>query len=100
MYYGRTYYWVQGSGRFLIPVHYETACRYIEETQWFEPGGKEQIEGGYDKPYFRVKKPLYGELVDIATNFIKDKRPEFTPDNEKMEIPACKIFKDKLKHWW
>lgn len=100
MYYGRTYYWLKGSGRFLIPVHYDTAYRYIEVTQWFEPGGEERVEGGYDKPYSRVKKPMYGERVDIATNFITDDREPFTPDNEKMEVPACKIFKDNLKHWW
>jgi len=100
MYYGRTYYWVKGSGRFLIPVHYDTAYRYIEVTHWFEPGGEERVEGGYDKSYSRVKKPMYGERVDIATNFVTDDREPFTPENEKMEVPACKIFKDNLKHWW
>lgn len=100
MYYGRTYYWVQGSGRFLIPVHYDTAFRYIKETHWFDPGGEERVAGGYDKPLLRVKKPLFGERVDIAKNFIIDNRPAFKLYNEKMEVPACKIFKDKLKDWW
>lgn len=100
MYYGRVYYWVKGNGSFLIPVHYDTAYRYIEVTQWFDPGGEERVEGGYDKAYFRVKKPCYGKFVDIVTDFVIGDRPAFTPDNEKMEVPACKIFKDNLKKWW
>lgn len=100
MYYGRTYYWIKGNGRFLIPVHYDTAFRFIEESHWFEPGGFERIEGGYDKPYLRVKKPLYADLVDIAADFEIERRQPFVSDNEKMEVPACNIFKDILKHWW
>lgn len=100
MYYGRTYYWIKGSGRFLMPIHYDTAYRYIEVTQWFEPGGIERVEGGYDKAYARVKRPDYGRAVDIARDFIFEDRLAFTPENERMEVPACKIAKDNLDHWW
>lgn len=100
MYYGKTYYWIKGNGRFLIPVHYDTAFRKIEVSHWFEPGGIERNEGGYDKAYRRVKSPLYGELVDIADDFLPHDRDPFIPENEKMKVPACKILKDNLKNWW
>lgn len=100
MYYGRTYYWVKGNGRLLIPTHYDTAERYIEVSNWFESDGGERVEGGYYKPYLRIKKPLYGKMVDIASDFVGEERSTFVPDNEKMEIPACKIFKDSLSYWW
>ncbi|WP_430410836.1 hypothetical protein [Kordia sp.] len=99
MYYGRVYYWTKGKGTILTPVHFGTAERYIEESNWFEADGTERSEGGYFKPYLRVKKPIYCQEVDLI-NFIADDRDEFEVENEKLSIQKCKIFRDKLNSWW
>jgi competence protein CoiA len=99
MYYGRVYYWTEGKGTKLTPVHFGTAERYIEESNWFEPDGTERSEGGYFKPYLRVKKPIYGQEIDLI-NFIAEDRDEFEVENEKLSIQKCKIFRDNLSTWW
>lgn len=99
MYYGRVYYWTRGKGTTLTPVHFGTAERYIEERTWFESDGTERVEGGYSKPYLRVKKPIYGQEVDLI-NFITDDRDGFEIENEKLSIRKCKIFRDNLSQWW
>lgn len=100
MYYGRVYYWYRGNGTELIPVHFGTAERWIEETTWFDENGDEQIGGGYEKPFLRVKKPEYGKVVDITKDFKFDNRKPFKLKNDGLSIPKCKIFKDKNKEWW
>ncbi len=100
MYYGRVYYWYRGSGSLVVPVHFGRADRYIEESHWFEEGGSERIEGGYYKPYLRVKKPEYGEIVDLIEDFKFDNRTFFEVENEKLSVPASKIFMDNKPNWW
>lgn len=99
MYYGKVYYWCRGQGTIVTPVHYGTAERYIEESRWFESDGTERVEGGYFKPYLRVKKPMYGQSIDLTT-FIADTRKKFDHKNQKLSIPQCKIYKDNLRQWW
>ena len=99
MYYGRIYYWYQGNGSTLIPVHYDTATRYIEISEWHDSSGNYHCEGGYDKPYTRVKKPSFGTEVDLA-DFTTTERDFFELKNEKLSIPSSKIFKDSLNPWW
>ncbi len=99
MYYGRVYYWYIGNGSKLIPVHYGTAQRYIEVSTWRE-GGTERTEGGYFKDYLRVKKPEYGKPLDLITDFEPQIRDSFELKNEKMNIPACRIYLDKKTIWW
>jgi len=100
MYYGRIYYWRPGLGRNVMPVHYDTAERYIEENTWYEEGGFERTEGGYFKSYRRIKSPNFGKVLDIGNDFVAHEREKFTPTNEKMEVPACRVFKDNLINWW
>lgn len=100
MYYGRIYYWYKGNGGKLIPVHFGTAKRYIEDTHWFEEDGTERNEGGYYKAFLRVKKPKYGQVVDITQDFKFDNRTKFELENDKLSVPKCKIFIDKRPIWW
>lgn len=100
MYYGRVYYWYKGNGVKLIPVHFGTAERWIEETTWFDENGEEQTAGGYDKPFLRVKKPEFGKVVDLTTDFKFDDREAFELENDKLSVPKSKIFIDKNKVWW
>lgn len=100
MYYGRVYYWYKGNGSKLIPVHFGTAERWIEESTWFDESGEEQTTGGYEKPYLRVKKPEYGNIVDLVTDFKFDNRKEFELENDQLSSPECKIYMDKKPIWW
>jgi len=100
MYYGRIYYWHQENAHLLIPVHFGNADRYIEPSHWFETDGTERSEGGYYKPFLRVKKPLYGQLLDICKDFKFETRPKFEVENEKLSAPKSKIFMDNKGAWW
>lgn len=100
MYYGRIYYQYKGNGSKLIPVHFGTAERWIEETVWYNESGEEQISGGYEKPFLRVKKPEYGDTIDLITDFKFDDRKEFELENDKLSAPKSKIYMDKKSIWW
>jgi competence CoiA-like predicted nuclease len=100
MYYGRIYYWWRGNGSELTPVHFGTAERYIEESHWYEEDGSERTEGGYFKPFLRVKKPVYGQRVDLKSTFRIEDRQAFEVENDKLSVPACKIYMDILNPWW
>lgn len=100
MYYGKVYYWYKGNGSKLIPVHFGTAERWIEESVWYNEAGEEQITGGYEKPYLRVKKPEYGKTIDLLTDFKFDDRKEFALENEQLSAPKSKIYVDKIPNWW
>lgn len=100
IYFGRTYYWVPGDGLSLFPVHYGVAYRYIAESQLYESTGDVHQAGGYHKPYKIVKKPIYGERVDLIDDFQLDVRNEFTPWNERKAVPQLTIWRDKLPVWW
>lgn len=98
MYYGRIYYWVEGDGTIIRPVHLKVAGRDIPVSTWMEGGG-ERTEGGYYKEYKKIKAPDYGEEVDIR-DFFTTSRPFFVPENEKLAVPECNIFMDGLEIWW
>jgi len=100
IYFGRTYYWLPGDGISLRPVHYGVAYRYIDESEWHEPAGELRQAGGYDKPYKIVKRPLYGDRVNIADDFRWHDRLEFVPWNENKAIPNLSTWQDNLNLWW
>lgn len=99
IYYGRVYYWWDGPGLTLIPVHFGVAKRYIELAEWYENGELVQV-GGYKKSYKIIKTPLYGPKLHIVDDFLSQVRPEFTPDNERKAVPPCSIWMDKHSSWW
>lgn len=99
MYFGRAYYWIKGNGSRLIPVHYDSADRWINESRWFEADGTERMEGGYFKTYKNTFKPNYGPEI-LIEEMTFHKRKEFIPENENKTIPECNIMKDTLKKWW
>lgn len=100
IYFGRTYYWLPGDGTSLRPVHYGVAYRYIDESEWYEPGGELRQASGYDKPYKIVKKPICGDRVNIADDFYRNARDEFVPWNENKAIPQLSTWQDDLQVWW
>lgn len=100
MFYGRVYYWYNGNGSILIPVHYGTAYRSIIESHWFEKDGTERFEGGYFKSYLRVKKPVFGPNLDLLTDFKMMERDSFDVENEQLSVPKSKILMDNQLAWW
>ena len=100
LYYGRVYYWYRGDGSKLTPVHYDITERYIEETNWFEIDGTERMEGGYYKPYQRIKNPNYGQKVDLLNDFKIEQREAFELKDDELLVPKCNIFLDTQKVWW
>jgi competence protein CoiA len=100
MYYGRTYYWWPGMGATVQPVHYGIATRHIPYSEWYEEGGEHREAGGFEAKYKAIKRPLLGPAVDISLGFAATPRDEFTPENEKKAVPACKLWMDQLDAWW
>lgn len=98
LYFGRVYYWVEGSGTMIRPVHLQTAGRDIPVSSWIE-NGSERSEGGYYREYKSIKKPCYGEEVDIR-DFLTGYRSEFVPENDQLKVPGCNVFMDRLEAWW
>ncbi len=101
LYFGRIYYWIPDSNKFLLPVHFSPTKRWIEEATWFDTDDhEEKTVGGYYLTYRTVKMPNYAQKVDLTNDFNIVERPAFEPKNVKKGIPVCTIFKDKLKEWW
>lgn len=99
IFYGRTYYWWTGMGLTVSPIHYGPATRMIEYREWHENGQLES-SGGYEATYKTIKTPIYGETLDLSKNFLLDERAAFTPENERKEVPPCRIWRDTLLPWW
>lgn len=100
MYYGRVYYWYKGNGSKLVPIHFGTAERWIEGSEWYDENGEFHATESYWKPFLRTKKPLYGKTVDLITDFKFEERKAFELENEKLSAPKSKIYMDNKPIWW
>lgn len=103
MYYGRIYYWVNGNGTKLFPVHFSPSYCWIEERSWYDAEDMEHKEvGGYWKRYRTVRRPEYGRLIDIAevADFKIEDAKAWEHKNQLLSIPSRKIYHDTLKKWW
>lgn len=99
IFFGRTYYWWAGRGLTVTPVHYGPASRHIEYREWIEDG-EEQSAGGFSLAYKIIKTPIYGADISLHRDFLGENRGSFTPENERKEVPACRIWRDTLPVWW
>lgn len=100
LYYGRVYYWTPNNNNKIVSAHFGRCTRWIEESTWFSEDGEECSGGGYYLTFKTIRKPLFGEQLDIVKDFKQIKRVEFTPNNDKKKIPACYLFIDKQARWW
>lgn len=101
MYYGRVYYWRAGFGCKVLPIHFQAAERWINESTWFDTDqSEERTEGGYWKIFKTIKKPNPAQLLDISKHFFFEHAMEFVPENEELKVPERLIFKDNLTKWW
>jgi hypothetical protein len=101
MYFGRVYYWMESFGCKVLPIHFQPAERWINESTWFDTDqGEERNEGGYWKIFRTIRKPNPAQLLDISQHFIFELAPEFVPENEELKVPERLIFKDNLMKWW
>jgi competence protein CoiA len=62
--FGRVYYWTKDDE--VVPVHFESMTRYVEPSEWYEPGGDLRQEGGYNRYLKRIKKPVFGPPTRIS----------------------------------
>lgn len=99
IFWGRVYYWWPGMGAIVQPVHYGPTTRLIPVSEWRE-NGEDMSAGGYMRRYKTIKMPVYGPPVHLAESFDSEFRGAFTPDNERKQVPACHIWRDRLDRWW
>lgn len=99
IYFGRVYYWWPGLGATVKPVHFANTRREIPYSEWREDG-EDRSAGGYLKRYKTIKAPQYGPDAHLATGFLKEFRQEFTPENERKQVPSCFIWRDSHSPWW
>ncbi len=99
MYFGRLYYW-QG-GAHVRAVHFDPFERYVEETEWYEPGGELRMEGGYYRTPKRLRKlaPFEGGLFHLADDFYPKKKTDASRVGN-ITIPPCSIWRDTKRKWW
>ncbi len=100
MYYGRVYYWNEGDGLFLTPVHYDEATCYIEPKEYPDSNGQMQSGGGYEKRYKSFRTPNYGRNVHLVNDFKPEHNTGWEMKNEKKSVPPCNIYVDKERAWW
>lgn len=103
IYFGRTYYWTHGDGLNVTPIHYGIAERWIDSREWYDSDGESRSGGGYSKPYRTIKLPRYEPTksqLNIAEDFYRHTRPDFTPWNERKAVPELTTWQDKLPVWW
>jgi competence protein CoiA len=95
-YFGRVYYWE--SGQVLRPVHFGPYLTYVEPTSWYESGGIERSEGGYERTAKRYKKPHAGDMVVITRSFRSTHKDAWSCG--KISVPECLLYVDNQKKWW
>lgn len=100
LYYGRVYYWIPNNDNKIVSVHFGRCTRWIEKSTWFSEDGEECNAGGYYLTFKTLRKPFFGEQLDIVKDFKQMQRKEFIPTNAKKKIPACSLFIDKQMKWW
>lgn len=103
IYFGRTYYWMQGDGIEVTPIHYGIAERWIDSREWYDSEGDPCSGGGYSKPYRIIKTPQYEPTkrrIKISDDFSQTLRQEFRPWNERKTVPELTTWQDKLQVWW
>ena len=72
---------------------------YKKESNWYNEDGEEQSAGGYS--YYAKKLKLCStdnKILLIEKDFDKVFHKEYS--NNRIDLPACFIYKDKYKNWW
>ena len=44
--------------------------------------------------------PIYGSPLDVGLDFRVRARDAFEVKNEKLNVPECTLFGDRLERWW
>ncbi len=94
-YFGRVYYW-RGGGD-VVPVHFGEHLLYVEEREWFGPGGDEQSAGGYHRRSKRYREADVASPVAI-TDMGTQIRDAWSGGG--YIVPASRLWIDQLEKWW
>ena len=101
MYHGRIYYWTQGMGSKVLPVHLKKAEREIPLKSWYDKDYQEEVSvGGYWKSYKTLFKPDPGRMVEIAKEFKPVNRDATQLKEIGGELSERKLFIDDQTIWW
>jgi competence protein CoiA len=96
VYYGRVYYWMNDLS--ILPVHFSEYELYVEESEWYEPGGGIYSAGGYPKTSKRYRTPHAGKKVMLSTDFKPALQKEW--HGGTVHIPDCIVYRDYQTKWW
>jgi competence protein CoiA len=100
-YFGRIYYWWDGLGARVMPVHFEPAYRFKSEYYDVDTGSE------YGGEFVRssgsaVMRPCPDGPISIQKSFAVRNRGASTIAlrNRSYEIPECLLVFDTLRPWW
>lgn len=96
-YFGRVYYHKPGSGPVLTPVHFDEAFSWVEETEWYGPGGIQESGGGYYRPLKRTKTPKAAPPVHLVDFQVRHRSAW---QSKTLAVPKCILFQDTRPGWW
>jgi len=98
VYYGRVYYW--NGGLSVSPYHFDKFQIWVNESEWYDQGGKYRQEGGYYRDAHTLKRSFRcpKSLINIVEDFFPRKRRRF--DTKNWSVPECNIWLDSLSSWW
>lgn len=88
--YGKCFYYLPGSYK-ILTVKFNTAYRWIKETEFYNKNGEKEEYGGYEKAYKVMKE--FEKLKFVSFNdLITVKRKPFELKNENLLIPKTLIL--------
>lgn len=101
LYMGRVYYWREGFGHFVLPVHYSPSFRMMESRTWFDKERGEEVSSEeYALAYKTLRTANQGEMVSIAQALTPRECPGIELQNAFGELPDRRLLLDGLSRWW
>jgi competence protein CoiA len=89
-YFGRVYYWRHSST--VVPVRFERVERHVGDKEWRNEYGEVQSIPGFSGNYKRCRRPIVGRELEIARDFHRTLRKEFT--GGKLPVPRCLLYSE------
>ena len=95
-YFGRVYYWRQGS--IVTPYHFGEYSRHVPSAEFYSEDGEEQSFGGFIRRYKRYRTPMKGPDVDLLEDFERKRQKGF--EGPKLQIPPALLYCDRSHRFW
>jgi competence protein CoiA len=95
-YFGRVYYWLEGS--LVMPYHFEPSHIYVEKHSWQKQNGRKKVAGGYSRRSKRYIRPVRGDVLDLLKDFDARKRDWWSGGN--IIIPPARLYCHSGPRFW